>query len=888
MHYIFSKTKFMKIFKFKNQVITFYKHFLKNERLFLFILSILFTNSNIFGQNSKTAKNLKPSSIQPVVGIPCYVNGDATGTSPAFAIVFYKPNQGIASLGGASDIYHNGTAAQIGSTWGVAYNGLKNSFYTSTVIRRHSGLTSNGTGAIFKIPANFDSNKNPVTAPSLLINLNGAAIGTGGTVNTGADPHTGGSLGGTGTANQDQGAFDAVGKVGLGDIDVSADLNTLYAMNLFSKELVEINIANESSPSVTTTYPINQATTGVGCTNGVLRPWAIEVANNGEVFVGAVCSAENNTGMPEAPFYDAAGTFPSISLTRIPEKIAAIDAEQAKLHGYVFKLDKTSGNYTQVLDFDLNANRSNTTLGTFADWLPWINDAQYPSGNGITQNSTTGVTASNFPNYKSYPQPMVADLDIMDNGELLVSLMDRWGLQTGTANKKPDGSFTENGRPAGQIIKFASTGTNVWSVKENKQARTQLSVPNAEYGDVSSSFEKAATLGGMAILPGQNSEFIAVTIDPIGASANGLSVLNIPNPSRIDTQILVSGGLVADKGQALGDVELGLLIIAPEIPLSIGSTVFYDPNNDGIQLGPLEVGLPNLVVKLYLASAPNNPILTTQTDAFGNYVFNNLEPGNYLVGVSAPTAYPKASTVTTPNSGINTDIDGRNVGSQASGPGTESKSIQINLQANAQPVSESGQGNTNLSSIDINGNATIDFGFNDGTLPIKLNYFNSKQLENNILLSWKTEAETNFSHFEVQKSKDAKEFGKIGIIKSSNSNFYNLKDSNPIIGNNYYRLKMIDLDGSSTFSKIISINFAKDNEYVIVQNPVKNGEIRILSNLNNLQFTLFGALGNKIEISKTANTNGYLLKTKKLVSNVYYLNIIDAKGNGFTKKILIP
>jgi hypothetical protein len=88
-------------------------------------------------------------------------------------------------------------------------------------------------------------------------------------------------------------------------------------------------------------------------------------------------------------------------------------------------------------------------------------------------------------------------------------------------------------------------------------------------------------------------------------------------------------------------------------------------------------------------------------------------------------------------------------------------------------------------------------------LPVTLLSFDGKVLEITIQLNWKTTAETNFSHFEIQKSADSKEFGTIGNVKGISQSIYNFTDTNPTEGQNYYRLRMVDLDGTTAFSKII-------------------------------------------------------------------------------------
>jgi len=111
---------------------------------------------------------------------------------------------------------------------------------------------------------------------------------------------------------------------------------------------------------------------------------------------------------------------------------------------------------------------------------------------------------------------------------------------------------------------------------------------------------------------------------------------------------------------------------------------------------------------------------------------------------------------------------------------------------------------------------------NDGctptaTLPIELLDFNGKSYQDYNELYWHTATEINNDYFEVQKSIDGLEFYKIGTIKgagnSSTTLSYSLKDKAPE-SINYYRLKQVDFDGTTSFSKTIVL---KGNLQIEVQ-----------------------------------------------------------------------
>lgn len=498
----------------------------------------------------------------PIVGVPCYVNGPSTGsTQDAFVGVLYNPAQGANSLSsGASAVSHLATFGQIGATWGDAYDSRNNSFYAAAALKRHSGYGPNGSGAIYKISAD-----NTATAVSLLIDLDGKtgtlANGTSVVINTGASTDHG-NLASLSTPGTDNPAFSLAGKTGLGDIDLSPTRNTLWVVNAKGGEVIEVNVSNPASPTVGKVYPVTSSTTGVTAVNGVLRPWGLEIANDGTVYVGVVATAENVT--PAAP--TTAGPI-NLSSTTSRESIA----NRAKLKGYVFKLDKVTGTYTQVLAIDLDYLRGNPGVGSnnTVEWVPWFDD--YTQG---------------FPNigdgwFQLYPQPLVADIEIMDDGSMLVSLMDRFGLQTGSeGNSKPGASATsnENGRASGDVVRVVKSGATWSSTMSNR------------YGDAMSSLENAAALGGIAYKSGTN-EFIAVTVDAISASTNGIVVMSQAG-AVLDNQDLVTyaaNPLLGSKGLALGDVEIGTqgvvavctipTIVMTQLPATCSTS--GTPNNDG-------------------------------------------------------------------------------------------------------------------------------------------------------------------------------------------------------------------------------------------------------------------------------------------------------------------
>jgi hypothetical protein len=208
---------------------------------------------------------------------------------------------------------------------------------------------------------------------------------------------------------------------------------------------------------------------------------------------------------------------------------------------------------------------------------------------------------------------------------------------------------------------------------------------------------------------------------------------------------------------------------------------------------------------------------------------------------------------------------------------------------------ESGFTTINLPSLPNNMTWETNYGTNGliftikpaTALPVNLITFAGKAQEKTIQLGWRTTAETNFSHFEIQKSEANKEFGTIGKVTGNNQSNYNFTDTNPTEGNNYYRLKMVDLDGSSAFSKTISVNYEKNGYYLSIENPAKNGEFMIKANYPKPSFSMVNSIGKKLEISVTEfDKNTFKIKAKNTTNGIYFLSL-ESEGKLLVSKVLM-
>ncbi len=93
------------------------------------------------------------------------------------------------------------------------------------------------------------------------------------------------------------------------------------------------------------------------------------------------------------------------------------------------------------------------------------------------------------------------------------------------------------------------------------------------------------------------------------------------------------------------------------------------------------------------------------------------------------------------------------------------------------------------------------------TLPVRLVSFRVQEREQHTAgLEWTIEDASDFSHFEIERSLDGSAFTGLGKVPfGEGQHRYSFADRNPASGLNYYRLKMVDMDGSFTHSDIRSL-----------------------------------------------------------------------------------
>ena len=187
-------------------------------------------------------------------------------------------------------------------------------------------------------------------------------------------------------------------------------------------------------------------------------------------------------------------------------------------------------------------------------------------------------------------------------------------------------------------------------------------------------------------------------------------------------------------------------------------------------------------------------------------------------------------------------------------------------------------------------------------LPIKMKSFTAVPFENrDANLDWVTSSEVNASHFDVERSDDGVNFALIGRVEaignSSTDQDYKFSDREVNMERNdvvqYYRIKMVDIDGEYKYSGVRVVNFTRaDIDFTInaFPNPTVSYVQLELTGLDNAstERPMLNVYSNTGELIRAEVLNSDLGKIdmSNLPSSLYHF-IIDYKGQRYTEKIIL-
>lgn len=419
------------------------------------------------------------------------------------------------------------TAADTGAVWGLAIQrSTPNVFYTSAIMMAGAGFGEGGSGGIYR------SQQDKPSSTELFVDLDSLGFAT-----RPADfPATNADRGlASVITNTVDGALASmfidkqrtkVGRMSLGDIDISPTNDTLWTVNLFDRSLVRINIpAGNAKPTAAdiTKFSIPAPTSGGDsiCVRDEYRPWGLKVLTD-TVYVGVTCTDENHTGAEPGE-----GVNPD-------------------LRGVIYKYDIAGNSWTPL---------SITTKGQAN---PYIHLKGYRWDHSKDSNITFNR------------QYILVDLEIDKDGSFVVGLADRWPM-VGRASGAMTSPWSQ-----GDIVRICNASGTLTLEDQGKCADGNGHGPTTApggndlvgyYNDLpdDQSFQEAHAenqTGGIALLPLSESRLVSMAYNPVNPSGagnrSGFQVFDNKTGEVTWSFELVQAAKEAGYGKAggLGDIEV--------------------------------------------------------------------------------------------------------------------------------------------------------------------------------------------------------------------------------------------------------------------------------------------------------------------------------------------
>lgn len=329
---------------------------------------------------------------------------------------------------------------------------------------------------------------------------------------------------------------------------------------------------------------------------------------------------------------------------------------------------------------------------------------------------------------------------------------------------------------------------------------------------------------------------------------------------------------IANAGQATGQSQIAGTPCAEIEPceMEVGGTLYRDL--DGAANGVNGTAMNGVVQGYYMTLISGGAIqevVPIQTD--GTYRFTGIAEGTYQLVLTTNAAGSTAASYSTPGTipiAEGGPIDGTSGNSMGDG-------------------AADGMTNITLTCPGTTDNLHFDFGI-DNSMPVTLVSLNVDQTAEGNKLTWLTADEKDFDRFEIEHSAQPKAgFTKIGEVKGGGSR-YTYLHAGKHNGASYYRLKMIDTDGTFDYSRIVTVTSRNGQELdKVFPNPSNGRSIRIATYGSIESPKVYDATGREITVRVAAQEGGYEFRFAKDVMPGMYLITYKANGRVVSRQFVI-
>lgn len=190
-------------------------------------------------------------------------------------------------------------------------------------------------------------------------------------------------------------------------------------------------------------------------------------------------------------------------------------------------------------------------------------------------------------------------------------------------------------------------------------------------------------------------------------------------------------------------------------------------------------------------------------------------------------------------------------------------------------------------------------------LPVRLLFFTGEERNNAMVLDWGITPDSDPDHFIIERSRDAINYSTLarvdatqGINNGTRLNF-SFQDASPPPGDVYYRLRMVDLSGTVTYSRIVHIgrgtSTVDGNALAVFPTLVSNRSLflksgRALTAVSVKLHDMSGRLLHTQDISRVEANRVISLfpGLAKVPGGTYFVSISEGGRPLFTQRVIIP
>lgn len=170
-------------------------------------------------------------------------------------------------------------------------------------------------------------------------------------------------------------------------------------------------------------------------------------------------------------------------------------------------------------------------------------------------------------------------------------------------------------------------------------------------------------------------------------------------------------------------------------------------------------------------------------------------------------------------------------------------------------------------------------------LPVTLRDFNATVNNCKTNVQWTVATETNMRYYEVERSGNGSSFTTLATVTAMNrpDGSYQFTDNQPLRGSNYYRLKMVDINGTVTYSVTRSVNLTCGKAIEMYPNITPN--YTVVRNLNGGELIRVITLQGQLLMTVQATSSNQMINVEKLPAGEYYITVTDNDRKLFTGKL---